>query len=497
MNNLPRKILCEIIHQNGKTFFKDTVALRGLLDDLCHGNYKKERRCIIDSIAEGIPSALLDRKESIPYDILSAQLTNRLINCGFDAQLARWTVESWALALGVIGAPIDVGSLSVVANPSEAKIFLNEKLMGLSPLEISALSAGKYDLKITLDSYETWQKRIEIPAGQKISINANLMKPPTQGEIFIDSVPEAAVIFIDSQHHGATPKTIRNIPVGVHQISLTLSGYEKFSKNVTIQPGKNVDLKEKLRSIESPPTGQIAIDSVPSNADIYLDSVYQGKTPHILTGISPGTHSIKIRLHGNPDFSTKTIIHQGTNTDIFWEFPRPPHKPIPKSIAYASIALISIVALYFVIGPLLAPFLGLIASPLKINNSPATVVTAGIIQTLEPTGTFLPDGGVLTGSVNGDVTNTYYFDVDSANAKKIRFIRISLEGDKFTDYDFIIGKDYVPTFRPPHYDVISDTTLLSEGYDIQNPTSGRYYVVVKNKGSSGGYTISKAIFYNS
>jgi hypothetical protein len=102
MNDLPRQILCEIISQNGKTFFKDTVALRGLLDDLCHGDYKKERRCIIDSIAEGIPPALLDQNESIPYDILSAQLTNRLINCGFEAQLARWSVDSWAIALDVL-----------------------------------------------------------------------------------------------------------------------------------------------------------------------------------------------------------------------------------------------------------------------------------------------------------------------------------------------------------------------------------------------------------
>ena len=65
------------------------------------------------------------------------------------------------------------------------------------------------------------------------------------------------------------------------------------------------------------------------------------------------------------------------------------------------------------------------------------------------------------------------------------------------DYDFIIGKGYVPTFTPPHYDVISNIGLLSEAYDIQNPTNSRYYVVIKNKGNSGGYTISKTIFYNS
>jgi hypothetical protein len=499
MNDLPRKILCDIISQKGKTYFEETVAFRGRLNDLCYGNYKKERRCIIDSIAEGIPSALLNRKENIPYDILSAQLTDRLINCGFDRQLARWTVDSWAQALEIINPPINVGTLFVVANPPEAKIFLNDKFMGISPLELSSISVRNYDLKITLIGYETWQKRVDIPAGEKITINANLIKQISHGEIFIDSIPNGAVIFIDSQHHGATPKKIRDISLGVHQISLTLPGHEKFSKFVTIQLGKNGDLKEKLRPIETPQKGQIAIDSIPSNADIYLDSVYQGTTPKILKGISTGTHNIAIKLLDHPAFSTNTTIHQGINADIFWEFPRksepkPKSPAITKSITYASIAIISIAAIYFIIGPFLAPFFGLIISPFKINDTPP-VATVGITQAPNPIGTFLPENSVMSESITGEATKIYYFNVD--NSKRIRFIRINLEGDQFTDYDFIIGKDFVPTFRPPHYDIILDLGVRSEGYDIQTPTNGRYYVVVKNKGGSGGYTISKTIFYNS
>jgi hypothetical protein len=405
MNDLPRQILCEIIRQNGTTYFKEIVALRGLLNDLCHGNFKKERRCIIDSISEGIPSSLLDRNEHVPYDILSAQLTDRLINCGFDRQLARWTVDSWAQAFGIISPQTNSGIISVIANPPEAKIFLNDKFMGISPLELFSISAGNYALKITLNGYETWEKHISLPAGQKISVNANLIKSISLGEIFIDSIPSGAVIFIDSQHHGATPKKIKDIPTGVHHLSLTLQGYEKFSEFITFHPGKNADIKKKLISIGPPQTGQITIDSVPSNADIYLDLVPQGKTPKILKGISTGTHNIAIKLYGYPPFSTTTIIHQGINTDIFWEFPRkspePIQKPssIPKLIAYASIAIISIAILYFVIGPLLTPFLGLITIPLKINNTPA-IVTSSATQIPEPTGSFLPDNGVITGSID-------------------------------------------------------------------------------------------------
>ena len=437
MNDLPRQILCEIINQKGKTCFKEITTFQNLLNDLCHGNYKKERRCIIDSIAEGIPSELLSRNEHIPYDILSAQLTNRLKHSGFDPHLARWTVDSWAQALGIIQPPINVGTLSIVANPPEAKIFLNDKLMGISPLEIPDLPGGNYDLKITLKGFETWQKRIDIAAGQKRPVNANLIKSISHEEIFIDSIPR-----------------------------------------------------------EAAQNGQIAIDSVPSNADIYLDSVYQGKTPKIFKGISEGNHHIEIKLHDYPTFSTNTTIYLGKNADIFWEFPRRYPGSIPKSsvntksIAYASIAIISIATLYFIIGPFLVPFLGVYTNPDEINDTPAVVIT-GAPQNPVSSGTFLSESEA--GSIAGDITKTYYFDI--VNPEKIRFIRITVEGAQFTDYDFVIGQGYVPTFTPAHYDVISDIGLQTEAYDIQNPTNSRYYVVVKNKGNSGGYAISKTIFY--
>jgi hypothetical protein len=501
MNDHPRKILCEIILQKGKTFFKETVAFRGLLNDLCVGNYKKERRCIIDSIAEGVPSALLDGNERIPYDILSAQLTNRLINCGFEGQLARWTVDSWAQALGITSPQINTCTLFVVANPPGAHIFLNDKLKGISPLEISSISGGKYDLKFTLIGYETWQKCIEIPEGQKLTINANLIKnetvikPPSYGEIFINSSPNGAAIFIDSQYHGTTPTKIRDILVGTHEITLNLSGHEKFSKTITIQPGKNADLNEKLRSIESPKTGQITIDSTPSNADIYLDSVYQGKTPHILKGISPGTHSITLKLLGKPPFSTTTIVRQGTNADIFWEFPRPSSKPIPKSIVYASIALISIAVLYFVTGPNLAPFFGFFPILLKSGNI-STAATISTTQTPETGGIFLPEGQAISDYLaNGD-SKTYYFDVNNPN-NNIEFIRILLDADPLTSCNFIIGKDYVPTLNPRHFELIQGSGVQTKEVDINNPTSDRYYIVVNNPGNSGNYTISKSIFYKS
>jgi hypothetical protein len=492
MNDLPRKILCEIIRQNGKTYFEETVAFRGLLNDLCYGNHKKERRCITDSISEGIPSTLLDQNVHIPYEILSAQLTDRLINCGFDRQLARWTVDSWAQALGIISFQINVGNLSVVANPPEAKIFLNDKLMGISPLELSSILPGNYDLKIILSGYDAWQKRIAIPPAQKIQVNANLIKSISHGEIFIDSIPSGAVIFIDSHHLGATPKKITDISLGAHQISLTIPGYEKFSKFVTIQPGKNADLKEKLTSIGPPQTGQIAIDSVPSNADIYFDSVYKGKTPKILKDLSLGSHNIGVKLDNHEKISINSIIHQGKNQDIFLRLTPYPKEPLNfrKILKIGVFLVIAIAAIYY--APMLIPGIFSVIPIASISPQPTPTIVASPQTTLD-SGIGFPENEIITGSISGDSTKIYYFDID--NTENIRFIRIWLDGGEFTDYDFIIGKDYVPSFRPPHYDIIEDIGLRTEQYDINSPNKGRYYVVVKNKGNSGIFKISKTTYY--
>jgi hypothetical protein len=91
------------------------------------------------------------------------------------------------------------------------------------------------------------------------------------------------------------------------------------------------------------------------------------------------------------------------------------------------------------------------------------------------------------------LSKTYYFDV--VNPEKIKIIRLRVEGEPLTDFDFIIGKGYVPTFKPKHYDIISDIGIRTEEFDIRNPTSGRYYIVMQNKGNSGNFTISKTIFY--
>lgn len=489
MNDQARKILFEIIQKKGQTFFKNEKEFRALFEDLCHGEYKKERRCIIDSILEGVPDTLLKKFHEIPPELLFAQLTDRLINFGFDPKLARWTVESWALAFGLIDDKFLVtrlSSLTIASNPAGAEVFINDKSVGITPVHVSDLSAAHYVIRVILPGYLPWQDVFNLPQGEKKTIHANLNKEISSGELLIDSSPQGAVIHMDSHYRGETPKKITNISAGNHEIFLTRSGYEKSHRYVTIHAGRNPDIIQTLTAEKTPPGSDIstiAVDSYPSAAKIFLDGKFVGKTPSVLKGYSPGSYHLKLQLSGYSDFSTAANIHPGKNQDIFWRFEHKSSSLRSSLITYSIIAVCAVAILF--------AFLGFV--PISENPSTEPSSTPNPAASINPrsNAVILAEGNITPDTLGGGYVKKFYFEV--GNPDRIRFIRVRV--DSSSDLDFIVGKDYVPTFNPPHYNQIADIGLYFEEIDISNLEQGTYFIAVRNKGSQSAFTITKTTFY--
>jgi len=106
MNDLPRQKLCEIVAQYGHSLGDDPRRTEALLRDFC-GEYKREIFVLVSALGERVAADLLASRDSVPHEVLLAQLTRRLRdNLALAEDAARWAVESWALALGVIERPL-------------------------------------------------------------------------------------------------------------------------------------------------------------------------------------------------------------------------------------------------------------------------------------------------------------------------------------------------------------------------------------------------------
>jgi hypothetical protein len=102
MNNLVREKLKSIITQYGCSLADNPKRCEALLRDFC-GQYRKEINVLIGAIREGVPTELLNSQNSIPSNLLLARLTKKLeAHLGLSQEAAKWGVESWAIALGII-----------------------------------------------------------------------------------------------------------------------------------------------------------------------------------------------------------------------------------------------------------------------------------------------------------------------------------------------------------------------------------------------------------
>jgi WD40 repeat protein len=105
VNDLPRQKLCQIIAQYGPALTDDARRTEALLRDFC-GEYKREIFVLVSALRGQVAADLLTSQTSVPREVLLAQLTRRLQeNLALAEDAARWAVESWALALGVIAQP--------------------------------------------------------------------------------------------------------------------------------------------------------------------------------------------------------------------------------------------------------------------------------------------------------------------------------------------------------------------------------------------------------
>lgn len=102
MNDLPRHTLSRIIAKHGREICDAPKRIEALLRDLC-GAQRREINIIIGALEERVAADLIAAGNSVPREVLLARLTARLRdNLAYTPEAARWGVETWAVALGIL-----------------------------------------------------------------------------------------------------------------------------------------------------------------------------------------------------------------------------------------------------------------------------------------------------------------------------------------------------------------------------------------------------------
>jgi hypothetical protein len=66
------------------------------------------------------------------------------------------------------------GGLDVLSRPAGARVFVNDRLAGSTPVAIPGLPAGPATVRIELDGYQPWTTRVTVGAGEQTRVAASL-----------------------------------------------------------------------------------------------------------------------------------------------------------------------------------------------------------------------------------------------------------------------------------------------------------------------------------
>ncbi|NIN01647.1 MAG: PEGA domain-containing protein, partial [candidate division Zixibacteria bacterium] len=139
----------------------------------------------------------------------------------------------------------------------------------------------------------------------------NLIGTEKVGSVFVTSNVEGADIVLDDNETGRqTPDTLKNVPVGTHQISVSKDGYNSNPECDTVEVVEN-----ELSAVSfflTDKIGAISVDSDPQGAIILLDGASTQKvTPDTLDSVVVGIHLVSVQKDGYrafPELDTVEIF---------------------------------------------------------------------------------------------------------------------------------------------------------------------------------------------
>lgn len=219
----------------------------------------------------------------------------------------RW-VSSEILYYQILERRPDSGQLRISSSPEGAEVYLNDRHIGKTPLDIESVQMGEYTIQIELLGHETWSRKIQINPGLTTFVSADLQGTEQYGSVAIRCNEDIARIYLNEEFKRLTTKDrtiqLEKIPAGFHDIRISLSGYHDWIERIAVLPNETVQLTVNLEKITR--TGSLEITSNIDNALIYLDGDYQRKTSStrgvIIPNILEGSHELRIVKAGYQDY---------------------------------------------------------------------------------------------------------------------------------------------------------------------------------------------------
>ncbi len=199
------------------------------------------------------------------------------------------------------------GYYKVTSTPPGADVYLDNKLIGKTPVNRIEISSGQHQLRLQYPLYHSHEETFEIKDGD--DRNFNITMKQAFGELVIESQPTGAAVYIDGTATGVTPFRNAQMPSGSYNIRLVKDLYSEAYEEVTVSDGQKT---EKFIPLTMN-FGTLKV--VSPGAEIFLNDQKVG-TGSYDANLQPGRYTLKATRALHLDDTREVFVMLGQTENI-------------------------------------------------------------------------------------------------------------------------------------------------------------------------------------
>lgn len=208
-------------------------------------------------------------------------------------------------------------SVSIITQPSEAHVFIDDDLRGISPVKVQ-LKPGPHNVRIIRKYFKDKEVPIKVDVGSNDRFLIDLI--PKMCNLKVTSDPAGASIYIDEKLAGQTPMTF-TVSAGEHSVGVKHAGFGDMFSKMDISEDVNKDFA--LRRL---PPSTISINCEIKDAAVYVDGKFVNTVDkQSQIQVPAGTH--KVIVGG---FEKQVTSAAGETVSIYLSADQMGLSPVPE-----------------------------------------------------------------------------------------------------------------------------------------------------------------------
>ena len=262
----------------------------------------------------------------------------RMIRPGRGSRFPKWAmVLCVLLALGLgLGGGVYFGLRHQAKKDQASANAENSEFAKKTQAEIkrrlaeARIAVGKGDWLRARELFQGIQKldpdNVEAEASLPL-INKHLAA--ATGTLLVETRPPGASVKVKGFETRPSPAQFTDIPLGHHELEISLKGYQSLSRDVNV----NREGEVKVPVIQlSKITGKLEVVSEPKGVEFKLlkadkknelkELVEVGKTPALIEKLDPGEYKVLMAVKGWPEYSELIRVEENRNVSVSAVFAR-------------------------------------------------------------------------------------------------------------------------------------------------------------------------------